>query len=197
MIGPAWAPGTRTSAAAKADASTSSRFTDLAGRAPVFGRHERIAVVGGRQERLLDRSRAYPTDEVPQRACLVVRAGSACAAERLLADDRAGRLVIDVEVAGRIAKLFVGEIDCVTLACEDRSSQSVWGAFVDQFERLAVFPFGVDVGRDDGAEELLPHRAEVGVGCLEHRRLDEVALRVVIAAAYEDFDLVRCLCLLD
>src|SRR5207247_10833718 len=116
MIGPAWAPGTRTSAAAKADASRNSRFTDLAGRAPVFGRHEWIAVVGGRHERLLDRARAYPTDEVPQRACLVVRAGSACAAERLLADDRAGRLVIDVEVASRIAKLFVGEIDCVTVA---------------------------------------------------------------------------------
>src|SRR5437899_61140 len=145
MIGPAWAPGTRTSAAAKADASRSSRFTDLAGRAPVFGRHEWIAVVGGRHERLLDRARAYPTDEVPQRAWLVVCAASPCAAERLLADDRAGRLVVDVEVAGGVAQLFVGEIDCFALARKDRSGQSVRCAFVDQFERLAVLLFGVDV----------------------------------------------------
>ena len=40
-----------------------------------------------------------------QRAGLVVGPDGPRAAERLLTDDRAGRLVVDVEVAGRVAQL--------------------------------------------------------------------------------------------
>ena len=68
---------------------------------------ERVAVVRRRHERLLDRARADPADQVPQRARLVVRARGARAAERLLADDGAGRLVVDVEVARRVAELVL------------------------------------------------------------------------------------------
>ena len=68
------------------------------------GPHERIAVVGRRHERLLDRARADPAQQVQLRAGLVVGARPAGAAERLLADDRAGRLVVDVEVAGGVAQ---------------------------------------------------------------------------------------------
>ena len=39
-----------------------------------LGLQERVAVVGGGHERLLDRARADPADEVPHRARLVVRA---------------------------------------------------------------------------------------------------------------------------
>src|SRR5207244_5548003 len=139
------------SAAAKADGiSRNGFFTELAGLAAVFVRHERVAVVGRGHERLLDRTGAHPTDQVPHRARLVVRAGSARAAERLLTDDGAGRLVVDVEITRRIAKLLTREIDCITLAREDRAGQSVRRAPVDQVERLAVLPFGVDVGSDDG-----------------------------------------------
>src|SRR5712691_13272394 len=74
----------------------------------VVRRHEGVAVVRGRHEGFLDRARADPPDQVPHRARLVVRAGRTRAAERLLADNRAGRLVVDVEVAGRIAKLLLG-----------------------------------------------------------------------------------------
>ena len=66
--------------------------------------HERIAVVPRRVEGLLDRPRADPAHQVQLRARLVVGARAARAAERLLADDRAGRLVVDVEVAGRVAQ---------------------------------------------------------------------------------------------
>ena len=63
--------------------------------------HVWVAMIGRRCERLLDRARRRPAHQVPQRPGLVVRARGARAAERLLADDRAGRLVVDVEVAGR------------------------------------------------------------------------------------------------
>src|SRR4029077_2299093 len=76
--------------------TANSDFLSLA-----LGRHERIAIVARRDERLLDRPRRDPADQVPHRAGLVVRPGGACASEGLLADDGARRLVVDVEVAGR------------------------------------------------------------------------------------------------
>ena len=63
--------------------------------------HVRVAVVGRRHERLLDRARRHPAHQVEDRAGLVVGAAGPRAAERLLADDRAGGLVVDVEVARR------------------------------------------------------------------------------------------------
>ena len=73
-------------------------------RRPLLFAHERILVVARRHERLLDRPRADPAHQVQLRTGLVVRARRARAAERLLADDRAGRLVVDVEVAGGVAQ---------------------------------------------------------------------------------------------
>ena len=71
----------------------------------VCGRsHERVSEVAWRREGLLDGARADPPDQVQLRSGLVVRARGACASEWLLADDRAGRLVVDVEVAGRVAE---------------------------------------------------------------------------------------------
>src|SRR6266851_4380710 len=64
--------------------------------------HEGIPVIGRRHVRLLDDSRARPADQVEERAGLVVGARRSRAAERLLPDHRAGRLVVDVEVAGGI-----------------------------------------------------------------------------------------------
>src|SRR3954452_5598895 len=61
--------------------------------------HVRVAVVGRGGERLLDRAGRGPAKQVLRRARLVVGARAPPAAERLLADDGAGRLVVDVEVA--------------------------------------------------------------------------------------------------
>src|SRR3982751_16170 len=47
----------------------------------------------------------------PRGAGLVVRARRACAAERLLADDSSGRLVVDVEVARRVAEPVAGLVN--------------------------------------------------------------------------------------
>src|SRR5207253_4282249 len=70
--------------------------------------HEWIAVVGRGRIRLFDHSGAHPADQVEERARLVVGARSARASEGLHPDDRAGRLVVDVEVAGRVDQLLRG-----------------------------------------------------------------------------------------
>src|SRR4051812_4665940 len=65
---------------------------------------ERIPVIGRRNERLFERARCGPAQEVERRAGFVVGARSASAAERLLADDGAGGLVVDIKVPGRVAE---------------------------------------------------------------------------------------------
>src|SRR5215469_16352439 len=52
--------------------------------------HVRIAVVDRRHERLLDRPRVDPANEVEDRARLVVGPAGPRSAERLLSDDGAG-----------------------------------------------------------------------------------------------------------
>ena len=64
--------------------------------------------------------------------------GCPCAAEGLLADDRPGRLVVHVEVPGRVPELLVGELERVELAREDGAGEAVGRALVDEVERLAV-----------------------------------------------------------
>src|SRR5207249_4576902 len=150
---------------------------------------ERVAVVARRHERLLDRAWADPADQVPHRAGLVVRARGARAAERLLADDRAGRLVVDVEVAGRVLELLVRILDRRSVAREDGAGQAVGRGPIDELERVVPLLLRIDVGRDDRAEELVAHRAEVRVLGLDHGRLDEEAFLVFDAAADEH----RCL----
>src|SRR5580704_3111757 len=59
----------------------------------------RVPVVGGGYEEFLDRAGGDPADQVEHRAGLVVGAAGPGAAEGLLADDGAGGLVVDVEVA--------------------------------------------------------------------------------------------------
>src|SRR5687768_3999260 len=159
--------------------------------------HERVAVVGRREERLLDRPRRHPADEVPHRTGLVVRPGGARATEGLLGDDGAGRLVVHVEVSGRVAELVLRIEECLAVVGEDRPGEAVGSRPVDEVERVVPLALGVDVGRDDRPEELVPQEAEVRVGRLDHGRLDEVALAVVDAAADEHLRLGVLLRLLD
>ena len=91
---------------------------------PQLGAHERdsthheahsahvgVAVVGRGDEGLLDRAGRGPAHQVGRGAGLVVGAGRPRPAERLLADDRAGRLVVDVEVAGGEPQRVRGQRD--------------------------------------------------------------------------------------
>src|SRR5262245_21959531 len=94
--------------------------------------HEGISVVGRRHVCLLDHTRARPADQVQERAGLVVRARRPRAAERLLADDRARRLVVDVEVAGRVDQGLRGGADRSAVAREHRSCEPVRAGAVAQ-----------------------------------------------------------------
>src|SRR5918999_2195955 len=77
---------------------------DPSGRRISWPVHVGVAIVGRRNQSLLDRAGADPANEVPHRAGLVVGTRAAGAAERLLAHDRTGRLVVDVKVSRRVAK---------------------------------------------------------------------------------------------
>src|SRR6478672_1618188 len=78
---------------------------------PLLLGHERIGVLRRRRERLLDRSRAHPANEVELRPGLVVRSAGSRTAEGLLAHHRARRLVVDVEVSCRVAERDAGLLD--------------------------------------------------------------------------------------
>ncbi len=65
--------------------------------------HVGIAVVGRRNEGLFHRADARPAHQVSSRAGFVVRAGRAAPAERLLADDGARGLVVDIEIPCRLS----------------------------------------------------------------------------------------------
>src|ERR1700679_3848414 len=73
-------------------------------RHPAGSAHVRVPVVGRRDEQLLDVAGADPADQVEDRAGLVVGAAGPGTAEGLLPDDRPGRLVVDVEIAGAEAQ---------------------------------------------------------------------------------------------
>ena len=64
-----------------------------------FLAHERIAVIHGRCEGLLDSALAGPAHEVECAAGLVIGTAGTAAAEGLLAHYRTGGLVVDVEIA--------------------------------------------------------------------------------------------------
>src|SRR5262245_61826716 len=87
--------------------------------------HVRVRGVGRGREVLLDRAGGDPADQVPEAAGLVVGAGGAGAAEGLLADDGAGGLVVDVEVAGGVAEAGLGGVDGGAVAREHSAGQGV------------------------------------------------------------------------
>ena len=120
-------------------------------------RHERILVIARRRERLLERARVDPADEVQLRAGLVVGAGSARAAERLLADDRTGRLVVDVEVARGVPQRARRFAHRLAVAAEDGARSTRTARSGRRRQRLVPLRVGVDVGRDDRSEDLLAH----------------------------------------
>ena len=95
-----------------------------------------------RHKRLPDAARADPAQQVEDRAGLVVGAGGAGAAEGLLADDGAGGLVIDVEIAGGVAQTVEALLDRVAVLRENRAGQCVRTGAVDEAQRLILVDGG-------------------------------------------------------
>src|SRR5437868_10791452 len=116
---------------------STSYLTVLLERAPlVVVIHVRVAVADRRRVRLLDNTRAGPADQVEEGPRLVVGAGGAGATERLQPDDRAGRLVVDVEVAGRVDELLGRFANRLPVGSENRAGQAVGAGPIAQVERL-------------------------------------------------------------
>ena len=88
-------------------------------------------------------------------------------------------------------KRCAGLLDCGPVAGEHRAGEAVGRRRVHQLERLLPPVVGIDEGGDDRSKQLLAQQAIAGVAGLDHRRLDEVALRVVIVAAGDYVTAVR------
>src|SRR5580698_5087791 len=116
--------------------------------------HVRVAVVGRRDELFLDGPGVDPADQVEDRARLVVGAAGPGPAERLLADDRAGRLVVDVEVARREPQGVGGLRDRGPVLRDDRTGERVRRDVRRLGHHVGVLRVLEDVHAQDGAEVL-------------------------------------------
>src|SRR5205085_10829203 len=130
----------------------------------------------------------HPAHQVLLGAGLVVGAGGAAAAEGLLADDGAGGLVVDVEVAGREAELFAGGGRRGAVLGDDAAGEAVGRGGLHLLQHGVVVGVVVDVDAQDRAEVLVLEDLVLRVGGDQDRRADEVALGVVVGAAGHDLD---------
>ena len=96
-------------------------FQDLLGLFPdnsrfhSFRYHERIPVVVRGDESFRYRTRRGPAHHIQEGASFVVGSGAASAAEGLLANHRAGWLVINIEVACCVSQFICSKFDCSTV----------------------------------------------------------------------------------
>ena len=84
----------------------------------------RVAVIRGGGKVFLHRSGGNPAQQVQGRTGLVVCSGRACSPKRLLTDDGAGGLVVDVEIARTVTQAFGDPVCCDAIAGEYRSGES-------------------------------------------------------------------------
>lgn len=154
-----------------------------------------ILDLGSRRELLLDAAGADEAGQKVQAAGLVVGARGAGAAERLLADDGSRALAVDVKVAGAVAQGVLGVDDGVAVRREDGAREAVLARAVDGLANVGkglgrVYRHVVvDVGDEDGAEQLGGEELVVGRLGLVDGRVDKVALAAVVLAAGEEGEL--------
>src|SRR4029077_17915987 len=102
---------------------------------------------------------------------LVVGAAGPRPAERLLPDDRTGRLVVDVEVARREAQRVGGARDRPPVLVYDRAGQRVGRDVGGLGDHLVVAGVIVDVDGEDRPEILGGEHLVGRGGALQQRRL--------------------------
>src|SRR4029453_1910647 len=112
--------------------------------------------------------------------------GCTRATEWLLTDNRTGGFVIDLEVAGGIAQRGGGLKDGGAVAAHTGARESERRSSIPRFQRLLPFGFWIDVGCDNGPEDLLAEQAITRVGRLHQCRLDEVPDITFCRAALQD-----------
>src|SRR5215203_5416673 len=143
----------------------------------------RITPVGGRDEVFFDGSGAGPAEQVLRGARLVVGAAGPPTAERLLSNDGAGGLVVDVEIAGGEAKQFGGLGDGLPVLGDDRAGEPVRSGCFHLAKSLVVAAVVENVHREQRPEILGGEDLIVGIGAQEDGRSYEPALTVIDAAA--------------
>src|SRR5262245_20170762 len=97
---------------------------------------EWVAPMRGGNELLFQRARRHPAHQVPRAARFVIGRRRAAAAERLSSDDRAGRLVVDVEVARRAHEALRQIGDDFAILREDRAGERVRRAVIAILDRF-------------------------------------------------------------
>lgn len=129
------------------------------------------------------------TDEAVKdshRAGLVVGARGASTAERLLADNSARALVVDVEHTAAVAQQVASGHDGVAIGGEDGSGESVLGGSIDDLAGLLEFFVRVDENGEDRTEDLVDHGDRLGVLGLNDGGADVETLGVITRASGED-----------
>lgn len=133
-------------------------------------------------------------------ASLVVCAGCPGTAEWLLAHNRARGLAVDVEVAGGVAQVLLGEANRLAVSSEDGTGKTVLRGRVDQLAGLGKSIGSsviIDMGCQDGAEELGGEELVRRVGCRVNGGKDKVALGLVVLATHDKLELLVVLSLVD
>src|SRR5262245_375814 len=111
----------------------------------LFLNHKRVTVIGWRDEDLFDRAGADPTHQDHHRSGFIVRTARSRTSERLLPDDGAGRLVVNIEIARSKPKNAIGFGDGCPTCSEHATRQTVRGRFIDGGQRLYPLVFRIYV----------------------------------------------------
>src|SRR5207245_4601921 len=138
------------------------------------------------RRRCLDHGRADPPNQGQEGARLGVGTWRARSSERLQPDDRAGRFVVDVEVAGCVDELLRSLANRLPVAGEHRAGEPVRARPIAKLERLVELAVRIRIDGEDGAEKLFAEKLEVRVGGLDHRWPDKPSDLVVALAARDD-----------
>lgn len=120
------------------------------------------------------------------RAHFIVGPRGSRAAKGLLSDDRAGRLVVDIEVARSESQAGWRLPYRLPVAREDGSGEGIGAGAVAEVENLVEIGIVVDVDGYDGAKQFLAHRSGGRVTGDDHGGPDEPTRRIV-AGATDDF----------
>lgn len=153
----------------------------------------RVLNSSGGVELLLDRADVDEAQQQVLASSLVVGTRGTSTTEGLLANNGTSRLAVDVEVTSGVAELLLSEADSLAVGSEHGTSQAVLRGRVNELADLAEGVGGsvvVDVGGQDGAEELVGQVRVVGVGGLIDGGVDEVALGGVVGAAGDELEVL-------
>lgn len=121
-------------------------------------------------------------------AGLVIGSGETGTAERLLMYDRAGALIVDVEISSCLTQTMSSAFDERLVSGEYSTGESERRRLVNQLYRRIQVGVVIDEDGENRTENLFPHEPVTRIACQEYCRLDKIADRLVALAAGEQLD---------